>query len=331
MLVCWEGLVAPLLPDEPHRVGMDRDRLIWIRPGLGPVYPEGEPEAAEIVFLGDSRVPNAIVPEIFDDAGLGPSAILWGGGVPTEPLVDFVSKLPASRIVACISVLGTRSVNALPDSAARVILMERPPSAEEPPKELVAWRWRRIEALNAAGYTSKPYTNLLDGFVNLMRRERTGPTWTPRTIDRYLSKHVGRFLDRKLRLLRTDGWDESWFYQADPLANDRYYLDRLPLDTEASRNVQLELTLRTLARLRAEGRDVICVRLPMDRHLLRIEEEHYRSQHLTRACERFGLPYLDYSRIPFSTRDGSHLTGPAANAFSRDLAEKLAEPASWGR
>ncbi len=130
-------------------------------------------------------------------------------------------------------------------------------------------------------------------------------------------------------VLGTKSWRRSWFYEANPSRNNATYRRRLRESTRLRRTAattELRDMLRGLAR---DGWEFVCVRLPLSRQLLRIEERAYPSAFFDQLCSNLEVPFLDYSRSEYDTHDGTHLAADDSARFSADLASTLRDVMGW--
>lgn len=105
LLGAWNFLVTPRFPANPRRTDLSAGGLVPTEPGRGPFYSSEDLEHASIIVIGDSRAHHGIVVEAFAEAGLGPTAVLWGSGAQLLELLPEVRAYPARRVVVALSPL----------------------------------------------------------------------------------------------------------------------------------------------------------------------------------------------------------------------------------
>lgn len=330
LLGSWQGLVAPRLPAAFYRVGSRVQNMVWVEEGITPLASEGDLEAAELLFVGDSRVWRAICREAFDEDIFGPSAILWGSAARTKELLVGVEKLHPRRVVLAVSTLGfIEHEDTVVKRVFSDVEIPRWDSASFE-QDVLDWRSSRLAALEAAGVPPQQYAYTLSTIEATIRETRTTRSLTPRGIDLNLSRFFDDARARAVRTLRTDSWSERWLAVPNPKRSRESYrvaLRGLPL---SQTHENMRDSARLLRELRARGVDIVCIRLPFDVGLRSIEDEYLPPADYARFCREAGVRYLDYSKAPFQTYDGSHLTARAAPRFSarlaRDLRELFEEP-----
>lgn len=94
---------------------------------------------------------------------------------------------------------------------------------------------------------------------------------------------------------------------------------------KAERLQGLERLRANLARLRKEGRRIVCVRLPVMSKLEEVEDREFDPRLWRELCAGLEIPYLDSfgSRDRYATSDGSHLVGSDAEIYTVELAAWL--------
>jgi hypothetical protein len=91
----------------------------------------------------------------------------------------------------------------------------------------------------------------------------------------------------------------------------------------------LPLIAQRLDQMREQGWQIVCVRLPVGKALLNVEDTNFPPQRFVQFCDENRLPLLDYSHAPFSTWDGSHLDASEAMRFTRLLTTDLRSKFGW--
>ena len=104
LLVGWK-LAQPWLPPDPQRHHFPPPRVVWIADDLRPLQAVGDPSTADILFLGDSRIHQAIERGPIELAGLGRCAVLGRGGAQLDELLLAPRRFPARRVVVALSPL----------------------------------------------------------------------------------------------------------------------------------------------------------------------------------------------------------------------------------
>jgi len=155
-----------------------------------------------------------------------------------------------------------------------------------------------------------------------MVRRRENIPWRQR-VDRTLSSVTDRYRARLVRWIGTATWDTSWFATMDPSGTDAALTRALGPASRPNRLAALDRISILLRELRAEGRDITCVRFPISPSLEAIEDESLDPELFARVTRDLGIPYYDDAGMHLPTLDGSHLTWPSARSYSRLLAERL--------
>jgi hypothetical protein len=322
LVTTWKGCVSGSMPEPAQRPGMETGKVIWVGERVGPFFSSDDLERAELLFVGDSRLRDAILVEPFEEAGLGRTGVLWGGCAQLTEMLPAARSLGSPRVVVALSPLSIYTTNF---GLAAEILRNPLPDIAPPDFESKLEEWKSSERahLLQAGFKPGRIEGRLADFENMIRDQVPVP-WRQRIDDR-----LARWADTRrqflLRTIEPARWKKSWFLELDPSASNPVYSFRMQPETREPRLRTVERVATLLRELSSEGRVLAAVRLPIAPELLAIEETGFDSAEFVRLCELVGVPFLDYSRGDYRTRDGSHLTGPSALRFSRDLARELAQ------
>lgn len=323
LLAIWQGVVAPRLPSRAQRVGTRIRDALWVEAGIEPFTTEGDLAQARTIFAGDSRVWSDSCLEVFDEAGLGPTALIWGGGAKVHDLLAAVSKFEPQRVVLGLSSLGLKDSE---KDVGQVISRVEFPDWREVDFEsrFASWRAKRVGDLQAAGHEPKEYEHPLNMLKSYLDDARLVNSFTPRGIDARLARWADDARQRRIYTLQTDSWRFAWFEPLNPRKHDGIYRNRLKGVPQSEFEANLQMALKRIRALLDRGVEVVCVRMPVDAQLLKIENRFVSPELFTSFCEAAGVIYLDHSADEgLETRDGSHLTLPSANRFSRELAVEL--------
>jgi hypothetical protein len=144
-----------------------------------------------------------------------------------------------------------------------------------------------------------------------------------RRVDANLSSALLELRVRCLDLVASDLWRRGWDFPFNPKRNSASYKRQLREETRAQRGIEFALLEQSLRSLVSEGIEVICVRLPISRELMGVEQSDRRLRVYGQMCARVGVPYLDYSLEDYVTYDGSHLARDEAERLSRALVADL--------
>ena len=321
LLASWQLLAAAELPPRIFDTNERDGRAEWLE-SIGLFLTYGDVQHSELLILGDSRARDDIVLAEIEQQGFESCAILWSGAERTSVLLSAARLFPARRLLVALSTLGFSPPRSGVGADARLLA--------GPPLELddfrageAAWKVRSVEQLVALGRKPERARLVVDGLADLYEEHLGKGAWTPDAIDHRLAEWLDTTRVNLLRVVPTNSWNSSWFYETDPHFSDADYTTRSnQFPPAAWRLVQDEVALKLKA-LRLEGWDIVCVRLPVGSHLLPIEEQAVAAEDFVRVTDEAGVPFLDYSRSNFRTRDGSHLIYADAVPFTRLLARDL--------
>jgi len=144
-------------------------------------------------------------------------------------------------------------------------------------------------------------------------------SWT-RRIDGALADRFVRLRSSLVNFLDTRGLAAGWLEQPYPEATDERQAAALGPPTRPDRAAALVRIEDALRGLIADGRRIVCVRMPISPSLRAVEDEAFDPKLFEELCARLALPYLDLGTSE-PTIDGSHLTAEGG----RHLAPRLAQ------
>lgn len=321
LLATWSLVVAPRLPARVFGLEETDRSAVWIE-GAGPLWTLGEVDGAELLVVGDSRLPEAILVDELERAGLSDVGALWAGSAVLELVVPAVRAYPARELVVCLSALGLRPLD--PGPLADVFRGDPLPlEPDDTSAEFEAWRARRHAELVESGHPERAVRAVLDRLARLRERYYRQVGWRPEAIDSRTAHALDRIRVQTVRTVRPRSWREGWLPVLDESAArptyEKMVEDFRPEAWSAARERLVE-HLRALVR---DGWTVTCVRLPVSETIRALEEEVTPDAVFSSLCEEAGVRYLDRSRADFRTYDGSHLLHDEAVRFSRRLAADL--------
>lgn len=119
----WKAFAEPRFPPNLDHIAWTRGVYQPVPKGFSPIYRIGTIRSGGLVVAGDSRVQSGIDPEILDDAGLGPTALLTGPSGQLRDLLRIVRDAPARRLVLALSPL---SVAAFQNLRRQIKILEEP-------------------------------------------------------------------------------------------------------------------------------------------------------------------------------------------------------------
>ena len=167
------------------------------------------------------------------------------------------------------------------------------------------------------------HVNYMKRMEMLLERER-GKTWM-RRLDDTLDDELDVLRKQLLRPFDPTLY-KSWtkLDAVEPERQVGVYVDMLAKDRDA-RLESLRLLEDDLRALQAEGRRIVCVRLPVLAKLEEVEDQNFDPRAWSEMCARLGAPYLDSfgSHDAFATSDGSHLVGSDGERYTLQLAAWL--------
>lgn len=332
-VLAWRTATASRLP-VAGLTNQGAERAVWVGPGIGPLAAVGDLEAAEVVFVGDSRVGHAVHLAAAADAGLERAAVLFGFGVRAEDALCALAALEGPRsVVVGVSPLGLVGHT---NRAVAETLREHHPAfdAERPPHEVRGWAKAERGHLVARGFTLGEADQTLAWWreahararADLLRRARVFDT---SGFDSRLAELVDRTRSLALNPLEPTEWHRGWWDPARPHASDGFYRAVL---TPAGAPEREAAAVRLAAALRAladAGWRVATVRLPLEPGLRGVEDEAGLATLLAGVAERASLPYLDLGSEAGCSSDGQHLHWPAADRATRALVRWLRDDLGW--
>jgi hypothetical protein len=169
------------------------------------------------------------------------------------------------------------------------------------------------------------HVNYMKRMELLLERERD-KTWM-RRLDDTLDDELDALRKQWLRPLDPTLY-KSWtkLDAVEPERQVGVYVDMLAKD-HAARLESLRRLEDGLRALQAEGRRIVCVRLPVLAKLEQVEDMNFEPRLWSEMCARLGAPYLDSfgGQDAYATSDGSHLVGADAERYTLVLAAWLQE------
>ncbi len=324
LVVAWQNFIVPDLPPDPFRPNLSQGQVLWAGPRNHPIYTREDIENADVLVIGDSRIFHGIVAERLEEAGLGRVAVVWCFGGHLTSLLAAVREMPPKRLV-----IGLAPINLHPkkNPVMTEIMRREPPSLlQEGGNELVAaWAEEELDYLVEFGFTRSRAEKEVNDVLRNLEQARLRSTWSPERVDLEFKEWFNVRRRRVVGTLSTRTWDYAWFWNYQSGESDDVYRGILSEETAPERAASLERVTELIQELKDQGREIVCLRVPVAHQLLEIEEAAFPGARFEELCKELEVPYLDSSNRPFRTRDGSHLNGPGADRYSRVVAEFLAE------
>lgn len=308
---------APLLHPN-HSDG----RLVWAAPGRGPFHALGDVEHAQLLCVGDSRVHDDCALEVLARAGLGAPATLWGPGAYLPHLLPLVAEQPARRVVVGLSFLSLAE-HANPLVAEALREPPPPPSRLAAPADVARWRARQYEHLVSIGADRSAAALYTADLAEALALHYEHVGWFTARVDASLSARADYLRVSAWPTITTRPWRREWFEAPEPARLARWAGGLASLSKPAARAAAGAAITEALLALVAEGREVVCVRLPIARALLDGVRPHIPDAELRAVAEAAGVPLLEHQDEAFATRDGSHLTWRESERYTRFLADAL--------
>ncbi len=316
----WNPFVLPARRLD-HR---EPARIWWIEPGKGPAWHSVGVENADVVILGDSRVPGGLDLHWARDQGFPNLCRIWFAGGKTvdlmRPLLDWEEP---RRLVICFSSLGFIGIKNKPVSAT----MRTPHPAMDPAME--PWRVRRWaetegEYLLAQGFRPHIADLTLKWWIRKhgeMRTSHVSNTSFVNTqlVDNRWNSRLDNLRCSLLNPVEPSNWWGSWWGKQDPQRSDADYKLRLSQSNKELAQQNLAELIQTLSVLRSRGWSLAGVRLPIEPSLREIEANSASGGMIDELVETLEIPYLDMGVWPNSTLDGSHLHLRGAKRATREL------------
>ena len=327
LLASWKLTVEPALPPRLFHGEGDRGEPRWIEP-IGTFLTHGDVDAAEVLFLGDSRMSDGIVLDVLDAESFPAYGMLWGASARLTDLVPAAERFDARRLVVGVSMLSLERPRRTAAAVAR--RGSAPPTAgPRLAEQLDRWATEQTEVLVEQGFDRARAELVLAGLADLQLEASLRTGMSPRAIDARLNDWLDGERRELLKVIEPERWGDGWVYEIDEARSDAVYTARLAAESPDVLRATALYVGGLLKGLVERGYDVVCVRLPMAEGLRAIEEQGLTREEFASIAETAGVPYLDYSRDVFATRDGSHLVVPAARAFTQRLVEDLREVKGW--
>ncbi|MEZ6018058.1 MAG: hypothetical protein R3F49_23335 [Planctomycetota bacterium] len=322
LVAAWLVLAPAHVPAPLMHPNQSDGRLVWAAPGVGPFHALGDVEHADLLFVGDSRVHDDLVLEVFAGEALGAPATLWGPGAYVPHLLPLAAQQPARRIVVGLSFLSlAEHANPLVAEALR----EQPPAPSRlaAPADAARWRERQFAHLVATGADRAAAAAFTGDLAEALMLHYTHVGWFTGRFDAALAARANYARVAALPTITTRPWRSAWFEAPEPERLARWAGGLARLSKPAARAAAAEAIAAALRALVADGRQVVCVRLPMSPALLNGVRPFVPDAELRAVAEAAGVPLLEHQAAAFETRDGSHLTWREAERYSRFLAEEL--------
>lgn len=301
------------------------ERLLWIGPGIGACWCTFGIERADVVIVGDSRVPHAVHQSIASSLGIGSVAIAWGHGARTVDLLQPLLADPAPRtVVLALTPLG---LVGRPNPPIVESLRELHPACdpESPPYLVERWVESELPHLLEAGFDPEYAAATMDWWTAQHRRSRAAWLRSRRVFDTAgLDLWLGHMADRTRSLwldpIEPFEWQGGWGSVPDPHLSERPYEQDLSPRRAKARHAGAVALIRAIRELQVRGWRVLAVRLPVEPGMRAIEDDAGGGAELDAICDATGVPYLDFGAQAGVTLDGSHLNWRAADETTRRLA-----------
>jgi len=322
LVAAWVALAPARVPAPLLHPNQSDGRLVWAAPGRGPFHALGDVEGAALLFLGDSRVHDDIVLEVFEREGLGAPATLWGPGAYLPHLLPLAAAQPARRIVVGLSFLSLAE-HANPLVAAALSEAPPPPSRLAAPADAARWRQRQLQRLVDGGAERAAAGAFTADLAEALALHYEHVGWFTGRLDAALGARVNYARATALPTLSPRPWRSAWFEAPEPDRLARWAAGLAAASKPAQRQAASEAIAASLRALAADGREVVCVLLPVSASVRAGVRSHVADEELRAVAEAAGVALLDHQDATFETRDGSHLAWREAERYSRFLAAEL--------
>jgi hypothetical protein len=318
----WAVVAPARVPAPLLHPNQSDGRLVWAAPGRGPFHALGDVEGAALLFVGDSRIHDDIVLEVFTDEGLGTPATLWGPGAYLPHLLPLAAEQPARRIVVGLSFLSL-AVHANPLVAAALSEEPPPPSRLAAPADAARWRQRQLQRLVDGGADRGAAAAFTADLAEALALHYEHAGWFTARLDAALGARANHARATALPTLSPRPWRSAWFEAPEPDRLAAWAAGTAQLSRVEERQAAAELIVASLRALVVAGREVVCVVLPVSTSVHEGVKAYIPDAELQAVAEGAGVPLLDHQDAAFGTRDGSHLTWREAERYSRFLADEL--------
>jgi len=323
LVAAWQFLIAPRFPPVAFETDFREEAVMWFD-GIGGFLTIADVEEAGTLIVGDSRIPAGVDIHILRAEGIPDAAGFWMGEVNLTRILPAAIQLDAPRVVVCISTLGLA-----PETRGHKVAFQEgegpPPGFHLETPEYRAWRKRRFDELLDLGYKRGTVNFLFryfeDRYGGGLVRQSSGP----RGIDARLNSWFTHERFGSIRLIRPRPWAVSWFDKIDVHGSDHIYQLRADNYVEEEWASTRQEILDTLHRMRANGSELVFVRMPVAPSLMEIERSLVSDEELREFCREAGGRFLDYAEEPYPTHDGLHMTYESERRFSKQLAADLLE------
>ena len=317
----WQFIIVPRLPPIHSETDTRDTSVAWVE-SFGAMKVIGQLGETATIVVGDSRIPAGVDILALREGGVQGAASLWSGGASLSRTLPAASTFTPRRMVVCLSLIGLTSE--LPGPKAEFHDGEGPPAgfAVKSP-EYRSWRTRRLDELLALGFKSKRVHGLVNVFEREYERSLRRTSFGPSGIDEWLGSRFHHLRFNSFRTVRPKRWAVTWFDKFDETLSDSLYQSHADRFDASESKATRETVLNEIIQLRANGCDVICVRLPVAPSLTEIERSVISDEELREFCRDAGAPFLDYAGESYATYDGLHMSHGSEVRFSKRLAADL--------
>lgn len=296
LVVAWKIFTRPLQPFEPLFSCRMTTEVSYFK-AISPLFASLSLHTADVIVIGDSRTYSDIDPDVFgsfSDAKVFDFSTGQGSGGQLLYFLDRLQKIPPRKLIIVLSPLAIRS------NAETVENNLRSQS------KWVLFRKTLDQTLDHTLHTLRSY---FVATINMQKFDDQGVF--VRSREGYYACPFSGFGPRVNFSVKPDG-------------SDAEYTNLL---NKYSKNIKVILPIleEKIAVMKKSGWDIVCIRLPISKSLLAIEDSYLEKDTYASICKRTGVPYLDYSTDEFITHDGSHLGISEARKFSAKLAKDLVD------
>ncbi len=320
LLMMWRSVSASITPRAEHPSQLDSTTL-WIGPGRLPLTVIGDLDAARTVVIGDSRTMNGVRRELLDDAGFGPSCVIWRGGAD---LLDIMGVIDTDQIELLVVALSPISVSPYENRIMQEVVRKPAPIFEPGQHTRAAiFGWMRDEKEHLL--KNKFPAATIDPLLATLKRaydDESAAFTKAGAIDRGLMRILRGTRTEVCEPLKTGIWQKSWFpVQNEKKSNNVY---RRQLTTERYKEAFQASADAISSRMRelSQSLDLVTVRLPISRTLRRVEDLAVAPERVSEMASNAGVPFFDFGTSPH-TSDGSHLNTVGSEEWTRELIETL--------
>ena len=322
LLTAWK-LVRPTMNPRAEHPNQTDSTSLWLAPDRLPLAVVGNLDVARTVVIGDSRAMNGVRRDLLDDAGLGPSCVVWRGAAD---LMDLMSVIDTDRVELLIVALSPLSVSPYENKIMQEICRSRAPVFEAGEHSAATlFEWARDEKQHLLE-REFPATTIDAVLAQLHRSYASEAKAMTRTgeIDLTLMRWLRDLRFNYCMPMKTGPWNRSWFpLKKERRSNGTYSKE---LTTERYQKAfagSVDSIARRMRELDQEI-DLVAVRMPIAQALRKVEDRAVPPEQIARIASKANVKFLDFGTSPH-TSDGSHLNAVGSATWTAELIAELSE------